>query len=124
MTLTMRRLDRSTVMQCIDACLACASECALCVDACLTSSAPGDVASCVRANLDCADICLTLGRQLSRHANEYGNLSQTILLRACVEACLTCADECEQHVDRHPRCRSSADRCVRCARACQVLLGV
>jgi hypothetical protein len=82
-------------------------------DASLCRSGSGDLPTRVRLSLDCVDICLTVSRQLSRHAEDGGNLTQTILLRACVEACLACMGECDQHADDHEQDRRCAEACGR-----------
>lgn len=79
-----------------------------------------ELVKCIRTNLDCADICDTTGRVLSRHTGYDANLTRTVL-EACVQACKTCGDECTNH--QHMRhCRVCAEACRRCERACRELV--
>ncbi|MFD6756208.1 four-helix bundle copper-binding protein [Micromonospora gifhornensis] len=55
-----------------------------------------------RSTLDCADICATTARVLSRHTGYDANISRT-LLQACATACKSCGDECAGHADKHRR---------------------
>lgn len=77
--------------------------------------------TCVRLNLDCADICETTGRVLSRQTGRDVNLVRAVV-QACVTACKVCGDECERHAGMHEHCRVCADACRRCEKACQDLL--
>jgi hypothetical protein len=80
-----------------------------------------DLTKCVRTNLDCADICGTTARVLSRHTGYDANLTRS-LLDACATAGKTCGDECEQHAKMHEHCRICADACRTCEQACRDLL--
>ena len=99
----------------------CANTCTQCADACL--SEPDDqlpmMRRCIRTDLDCADLCATTGRILSRHTGYDANLTRAVL-QACIQACKTCADECEQH--DHAHCHACAAECRRCQHACETLL--
>ncbi|MEU4214188.1 four-helix bundle copper-binding protein [Actinoplanes sp. NPDC026623] len=115
-------LDRGKLAAAIDALIACSEACTACADACLSEDSVADLTKCIRTNLDCADVCATTSRVLSRHTGYDANLSRG-LLEACVTACATCADECEQHAGMHEHCRICADACRRCEQACRELLG-
>jgi hypothetical protein len=115
-------IDREALAECIDACFSCAQACTACADACLSEDAKllGDLVRCIRTDLDCADLCETTGRVLSRHTGYDANLTRAVL-EACAQACRTCADECGQHSGmRH--CQVCAEECRRCERACSTLL--
>ncbi|MGW4501848.1 four-helix bundle copper-binding protein [Micromonospora sp. NPDC004336] len=114
-------LDRSRLAAVIDALNDCAQACTACADACLSEDMVGELARCVRTNLDCADICTTTARVLSRHTGYDANISRS-LLEACATACGSCADECGGHADEHEHCRICADACRACERACRELL--
>jgi len=75
----------------------------------------------VRTNLDCADLCETTARVLSRHTGYDANLTR-VVLQACATACRSCGDECDRHADHHEHCRICAQACRRCEQACQELL--
>jgi hypothetical protein len=80
-----------------------------------------DLRQCIRFNLDCADLCDTTGRVLSRQT---GNNVETTraLLGACRTACRTCGEECASHADMHGHCKVCAEACQRCKQACAELL--
>lgn len=80
-----------------------------------------DVGRYIRLDLDCADVCDTTGRILSRQtALEPAMVGAT--LRACAEACRLCGEECEQHAEHHEHCRVCAQVCRRCESACNNVL--
>jgi hypothetical protein len=60
-------IDRAKLEACIAACFECAQVCTACADACLSEDMVAELTKCIRTNLDCADICETTGRVLSRH---------------------------------------------------------
>ncbi|GGK92919.1 hypothetical protein Sme01_59430 [Sphaerisporangium melleum] len=115
------RIDRQALAACIEACFDCAQTCTACADACLSEDAVTELVRCIRTNLDCADICATTGRVLSRHTGYDANLTRAQLL-ACVQACKSCADECDRHAGMHEHCRVCAEACRRCQRACDELM--
>lgn len=80
-----------------------------------------ELRKCIRTCLDCADICLTTGKVLSRHTGYDANLTR-VVLQACAAACRACGDECDQHAGMHEHCRICAEACRRCEQACTALL--
>ena len=115
------RVDKEALAHCIEACFECAQACTACADACLSEQSVADLVKCIRSNLDCADICDTTGRVLSRHTGYETNLTQA-QVEACLQACQTCAQECERHAHHMEHCRICAEACRRCEEACQQLL--
>lgn len=113
--------DRQLVADCVAACGECGEVCTACADACLSERMVAELTTCIRANLDCADICATTGRVLSRHSGADTSLTRAIL-QACAQACRSCADECAQHADMHEHCRICAAACRRCEDACNQVL--
>ena len=113
-------VDKQALADCIDACFDCAQTCTACADACLSESMVAELTKCIRTNLDCADICDTTGRLLSRHTGYDANLTAA-MLQACLAACHACGDECERHAGMHEHCRVCAEACRRCEQACQRL---
>jgi hypothetical protein len=90
---------------------ACAEACNICFDACLDQQELSKLTLCIRITRDCADICLTAARYVSR-----GSKQLTHLLRACEEIAESCAAECAKHNYEHCQvceraCRSCADAC-------------
>ena len=114
-------LDRQQLAATIDALIACSEACTACADACLSEGMVAELTKCIRTNMDCADICATTSRVLSRHTGYDANISRT-LLAACAMACRSCGDECALHADQHEHCRICADACRACEQACQQLL--
>jgi hypothetical protein len=114
-------LDRGKLAATIDALIGCSEACTACADACLSEDMVAELTKCIRTNLDCADICATTARVLSRHTGYDANVSRS-LLEACATACRSCGDECANHADMHQHCRICADACRACEQACRDLL--
>ncbi|HWG98223.1 MAG TPA: four-helix bundle copper-binding protein [Pilimelia sp.] len=114
-------LDRRQLAATIDALIACSEACTACADACLSEGMVAELTKCIRTNMDCADICATTARVLSRHTGYDANISRT-LLEACAMACRACGDECARHAEAHEHCRICADACRACEQACRELL--
>lgn len=99
----------------------CAQTCTMCADACLAEVMVTHMRTCIRLDQDCADICATTARVLSRqNGREEAAISE--LLAACAAACAACALECEDHASMHEHCRICAEACRRCEQACLELL--
>ena len=76
----------------------------------------------IRLDIDCADVCATTRRVVRRQTEYDANLTAGVL-HACIAACRSCGDECEQHGEhRMEHCAFCARECRRCEEACQVLL--
>lgn len=114
--------DRQKLQECIEACFECQQACTACADACLSEDMVAQLTTCIRTNLDCADICGTTGRALSRHTGYDANLTRAFL-EACAAGCKACGDECGKHAEMHEHCRVCAQACRRCEAACRSLLG-
>lgn len=100
----------------------CASTCTTCADACLEEDDPTSLRLCIRTNQDCADICATTARMISRP----GEQDPTILraqLDACLTACRRCAEECSRHSADMEHCAVCAESCRACAEACETMKG-
>lgn len=113
-------LDRAILAGTIDALIACAEACTACADACLSEGMVAELAKCIRTNMDCADICATTARVLSRHTGYDANISRT-LLDVCAMACRSCAQECGRHAEAFEHCRICAQACQDCEQACRDL---
>ncbi len=112
-------IDPTAIANAIDDCLACARACTVCADACLSEPSVAELAHCIRTDLDCADLCGTTARVLSRRSGTTAVLDT--LLQACAEACRACAEECEQHAGHHRHCALCAEACRKCEDACRQL---
>lgn len=103
--------------RCIEACFECEQACTACADACLHEESVADLRLCIRTNQDCADVCATLGRAVSRSSRPDAGLIKS-LTQACLEACQVCAEECRKHASKHEHCKVCADACDACESAC------
>lgn len=114
-------MDRGLLAQAIDAATTCAQSCTACADACLSEPDVADTTRCIRDDLDCADVCTTTARVLSRHTGYDARLTRAVL-QACIQACRTCADSCAEHAGHHAHCATCEQDCRECERACKALL--
>ena len=114
-------LDRDLLARVVDTLVACSQACTACADACLSEDMVAELRKCIRTNLDCADICDTTARVLSRHTGYDANLTRA-MLQACIQACRSCGDECTAHAGHHEHCRICAEACRACEQACTELL--
>jgi len=114
-------IDRDALVACIEACLECSQACTACADACLGEDMVAELTTCIRTNLDCADVCATTGRVFSRRTGYDADLTRAVL-EACAAACRACGDECGSHAEMHEHCRICAEACRRCEQACRTLL--
>ncbi len=115
------RLDADALAACIEACFDCEQACTACADACLAEDMVQDLTRCIRVDLDCADVCATTGRILSRQTKPDQNLIRA-QVQALAQAVKTCGDECERHADRHEHCRVCMESCRRCEESCNEVL--
>ena len=69
--------DRDLLAECIAACVECAQACTACADACLSEEMVAELTKCIRTDADCADVCETTGRVLSRHTGYDANLTRS-----------------------------------------------
>jgi hypothetical protein len=114
-------VDVALVAEAIDAASACAVVCSACASACLSEPDAGQMAQCVRDDLDCADLCGVTARHLAR-LNASDKQLTLAVLAACIEACVQCAGSCAPHREHHEHCRLCEQACNRCEAACQALL--
>ncbi|MDG4773562.1 four-helix bundle copper-binding protein [Solwaraspora sp. WMMD792] len=119
--LDLGHVDQQALADCIDACFDCAQACTACADACLSEDTVAELVKCIRTNLDCADICATTGRVLSRHTGYDANTTR-VMLQACIQACRSCGEECQAHASEHEHCQVCAEACRRCEQACRDLM--
>lgn len=114
-------IDRELLARAIDSLAACSQTCTACADACLAEDSVADLRDCIGADLICAEICATTASVLSRNTGFHAEVAGA-LLHACIEACRSCGDECEEHAHHHDHCRICAEACRECERACSELL--
>ena len=115
-------VDRDLFVACIEACYDCADSCTQCADDCLGEESVQELTTCIRLNLDCSDICVATGRVVGRQTGFDASVADAIV-RACIAACRSCADECDIHAAHGmEHCRVCAEECRRCEQACEELL--
>lgn len=107
--------------ECINACHVCAQTCTACADACLSEEQVDRLRRCIRHNLDCADLCETTARLLSRQTEADATLLQR-QLEVLALSCQMCGQECGKHADKHEHCRTCAEVCHHCEQTCRTLL--
>ncbi len=111
----------NALVSCIEECYSCAQSCTTCADACLNEPDVDSLRRCIRLNLDCADVCATTGRMLSRQTEpDTGMLRR--MVEVCAIACRACGDECQKHAQHHEHCRVCAEACRQCEQACMHLM--
>lgn len=114
-------IDKEKLRACVEACFECAQACTACADACLGEDSVADLTECIRTDLDCADVCDTTGRVLSRQTGFDAGVARAVL-EACAQMCKRCGDICAEHAGMHEHCRVCAEACRRCEQACRDLL--
>jgi hypothetical protein len=114
-------LDTDALAAAIEAATACAQACTACADACLAEQDVASLRRCIRDDLDCADVCTTASRVLSRQTAFDARVTRAVV-QECIQACNTCADACGEHRDHHPHCATCEDACRACEAACKALL--
>jgi uncharacterized protein DUF326 len=114
-------LDLDDLAAAIDACLDAEQACTSCADSSVAEDDVAELRTCIGLCSDCADLCGTTARVLSRQLR-YDELLVHRLLQACVRACSSCAEECARHADHHDHCRICAETCGACELACRRLL--
>ena len=116
--------DMTHLVECIEACFECAQACTSCADACLAETEHLQaLTTCIRLNLDCADVCEATGRLATRQSSA-DDAVLSAQVQACAEACRACAEECERHAEMHEHCRVCAEACRRCEEACRQMVSM
>ena len=112
---------RETLVETLQATADCAQVCSICADACLSEPMVANLTRCITINLDCATVCDATAVLLSRQSMDQPSVL-IAQLKACMEACRVCAEECERHAGMMEHCRVCAAECRRCENACRELL--
>ncbi|HUF17702.1 MAG TPA: four-helix bundle copper-binding protein [Thermoanaerobaculia bacterium] len=99
----------------------CSVVCTTCADACLEEASASELRTCIRLNLDCAEICAVTARMISRPGEQDRKVLRA-QLEACATACRACAEECSRHGDMMEHCRICAESCRKCADACDAMI--
>lgn len=102
----------TTYEECIRACLECMEACNTCYDACLKEENLKMMASCVRIDRECADICAFAAKSMQSNSPFAHQICQL-----CADICEACGNECKKH--DHEHCQKCAEVCFKCAEACR-----
>lgn len=107
-------IESKELRQCIDICMECADSCDRTATHCLSMG--GEHASQEHQTLlhDCADICLTAARFMSRGSHQHPRTCAV-----CAEICRLCADDCERLANGDRMMQQCAEFCRRCAESCE-----
>lgn len=95
----------------------CSLFCTSCADACVAE--PMDMRGCIRACLDCAEVCAATARLAVRRSSQNIDMLRA-QIQACITACDLCAAECERH--DHEHCKLCMTMCRECADDCRKAL--
>lgn len=95
----------------------CALMCASCVDACVAEAM--DMAQCIHACSDCADVRQATSRLAVRRAGQNIEVLPA-MLALCARVCDLCADECQKH--HHEHCKLCATMYRECIEDCRKAL--
>jgi len=112
---------RESLVEALQAAADCAQVCSICADACLNEPTVLNLTRCITINLNCATICDATATLLSRQSTDTASLLAA-QVRACMEACRLCSEECERHATMMEHCRVCAAECRHCEKACRSLL--
>lgn len=116
-------VEVGTLSELIDSCLECVQACTSCADACLGEDDPKALARCIRLDLDCADVCDSTAKVMSRQTAFEPEMARAAV-EACARATRLCGDECETHARdmNMEHCRVCMEACRRCEEACNSVL--
>ena len=114
-------LGAEEVAAAIDACADCEQSCSSCADLSLAEDDVATLSTCVALCVECADICGTTSRTLSRPVRA-DRLVVHRILQACVRSCELSAEECARHAAHHRHCAICEQVCRACEKACSELL--
>ncbi|CDZ79504.1 hypothetical protein BN59_03822 [Legionella massiliensis] len=98
---------------CIDACLACVTECEHCATACLQEDKVKDMVCCIQLDRDCGQLCSLAAEMMAR-----GSKYAKEICALCAKVCRDCAKECGKH-QQMDHCKRCAEACNRCAEECE-----
>jgi hypothetical protein len=108
-------------LRCIEAAAACAQACTVCADACLGEEDVKAMVTCIRLDLDCAEVCRVTATLLARPSHRDAPALRA-QLQACAEMCRACGEECARHGEHGmEHCRICAEACHECAEACDAM---
>ena len=112
---------REGLIEALQAAADCGQVCYICADACLNEPMVANMTRCIATNLDCATVCDATATLLTRQGRDQPSVL-VAQIKACMEACRVCAEECERHAAMMEHCRVCAAECRRCENACRTLL--
>jgi|SRR5215475_6818301 len=114
-------LDKQLLTRIISTCGECAQASTACADADMGEKMAADLVKCAQLNLDCADMCETTARVLTRQTGYDYDMIRAVV-QACAQACHISAAECDRHAHMHEHCKVCAEVCHRCENVCNDVL--
>ncbi len=90
----------------------CVAACQHCINACLQENNVKIMTTCIRLDMDCADVCALTAQFVSRHS-----VYTKHIIKDCIEICKACAEECSKHTEMD-HCMECAEACKKCIEAC------
>lgn len=108
-------VDKTSLQNCIDACLRCAQICNKCFKQCLDDSDINEKKEALALLVDCAEICYVTAVYMTRDDSFSPELT-----KSCADLCEKCASACEAYEDLH--CKASVEACRQCAAECGRLI--
>jgi hypothetical protein len=120
---TLENVHAKSLAHCIEVFLRCSISCTACADECLDEPDIALLRRCVRLNLDCADVCGTAARLLSRRGDpDLPTLRAQ--LESCVDIASRCASENQKHADDFEYCKLTAEMCLACGHEAEAALNM
>ena len=104
--------------QCASTCCECEIVCIDTLRHCLEKGGKHAAVTHIVLLQDCADICATSARFLSRGSQRHMNTC-----RICAEICEACAQSCERIDSSDPQMKKCIEICRRCAQSCRQMAG-
>ena len=104
--------ERAALGECIDAALACSQACTAGADSCLEEPSVAELRAVIRAQQNCAAVCIAAAQILSRLGSDFGSTPSSIL-RVLTEASEECEKACREIAPVYLHCRITAEACSR-----------
>lgn len=98
--------------------IACEEACRSCAEACLSEKDIDMLRTCIRIDLECAEICALTARLVLTGSRFSGSA-----FGLCAGACEACSQECAEH-SLMDHCRKCSEACRICAEACRAMAEV
>ena len=108
----MGETQRTALGECIDAALACSQACIAGADSCLEEPDAVELREVIRAQQNCATMCIAAVQILSRLGSDFGPTPGSVV-PALSDSCSRCREACLEVANFYPHSRVSAHACER-----------